>query len=205
MPLIIITGLPASGKTARAVALEKYFTDGGKGPVHIVSEAECIARSGYGVKASFTDTGKEKQIRASLKSEVMKLLSKTTLVILDGTNYIKGYRYEIFCASKSARTTQCTLYCSLTAEQRQQRREAIMSKTLEAGELDGETFDALCQRYEEPQDNNRWDRPLFTVYADEEPDLAQISKALFEQTPLPPQFGNPKHATKCNQLPFRAR
>ncbi|XP_050090119.1 protein KTI12 homolog [Anopheles aquasalis] len=188
MPLIIITGLPASGKTARAVALEKYFTDGGKGPVHIVSEAECIARSGYGVKASFTDTGKEKQIRASLKSEVMKLLSKTTLVILDGTNYIKGYRYEIFCASKSARTTQCTLYCSLTAEQRQQRREAIMSKTLEAGELDGETFDALCQRYEEPQDNNRWDRPLFTVYADEEPDLAQISKALFEQTPLPPNL-----------------
>uniref|UniRef100_A0A182MTL8 Protein KTI12 homolog n=1 Tax=Anopheles culicifacies TaxID=139723 RepID=A0A182MTL8_9DIPT len=159
------------------------------GPVHIVSEADCIARSGYGVKASFTDTTKEKQIRASLKSEAMKLLTKTSLVILDGTNYIKGYRYEIFCISKNARTTQCTVHCAMTMEQRDTRRnEIIQNSTTSESDLDADTFDALCQRYEEPQDSSRWDRPLFTVYGDEELNLTQISSALYDQAPLPPNL-----------------
>ncbi|XP_041770552.1 protein KTI12 homolog [Anopheles merus] len=187
MPLIVITGLPRSGKTSRAKELEKYFTELGKGPVHIVSEADCIARSGCGVKESFTDTGKEKQIRASLKSEAMKLLTKSTLVIMDGTNYIKGYRYEIFCMSKNARTTQCTVHCAMTVEQRNARREEIVQNS-SSGELDAETFDALCQRYEEPQDTSRWDRPLFTVYGGEEMELPRINSALYEQAPLPPNL-----------------
>ncbi|KFB50832.1 hypothetical protein ZHAS_00018956 [Anopheles sinensis] len=186
MPLIVITGLPRSGKTTQAKELEKYFTDAGKGPVHIVSEAECIERSGYGVKESFIDTAKEKQIRASLKSEAMKLLSKTSLVIIDGANYIKGYRYEIYCVSKNARTTQCTVYCAMTLEQRNARREEIAQNATDA--LDGETFDALCQRYEEPQDTSRWDRPLFTIYGEETLDLSRISSALYEQAPLPPNL-----------------
>uniref|UniRef100_A0A182WAH2 Protein KTI12 homolog n=1 Tax=Anopheles minimus TaxID=112268 RepID=A0A182WAH2_9DIPT len=189
MPLIVITGLPRSGKTTRAKELEKYFTDNGKGPVHIVSEADCIVRSGYGVKESFTDVTKEKQIRASLKSEAMKLLTKTSLVILDGTNYIKGYRYEIFCTSKNARTTQCTLHCAMTVEQRSSRRNEITQNATTSGsDLDVDTFDALCQRYEEPQDSSRWDRPLFTVYGDEELNLSQINSALYDQAPLPPNL-----------------
>uniref|UniRef100_A0A2C9GWT5 Protein KTI12 homolog n=1 Tax=Anopheles funestus TaxID=62324 RepID=A0A2C9GWT5_ANOFN len=189
MPLIVITGLPRSGKSSRAKELEQYFTDNGKGPVHIVSEADCIARSGYGVKESFTDTTKEKQIRASLKSEAMKLLTKTSLVILDGTNYIKGYRYEIFCMSKNARTTQCTLHCAMTVEQRDARRnEIVQSVTTSGSDLDADTFDALCQRYEEPQDSSRWDRPLFTVYGEETLNLIQINSALYDQAPLPPNL-----------------
>uniref|UniRef100_A0A182KC57 Protein KTI12 homolog n=1 Tax=Anopheles christyi TaxID=43041 RepID=A0A182KC57_9DIPT len=187
MPLIVITGLPRSGKTTRAKELEQYFSENGKGPVHIVSEADYITRSGYGVKESFTDTGKEKQIRASLKSEAMKLLTKSTLVIMDGTNYIKGYRYEIFCMSKNARTTQCTVHCAMTVEQRNARRDDIVQNS-SSGELDAETFDALCQRYEEPQDTSRWDRPLFTVYGGEEMDLARINTVLYEQAPLPPNL-----------------
>uniref|UniRef100_A0A182SGV0 Protein KTI12 homolog n=1 Tax=Anopheles maculatus TaxID=74869 RepID=A0A182SGV0_9DIPT len=186
MPLIVITGLPRSGKTTRAKELEKYFTENGKGPVHIVSEADCIARSGYGVKESFTDTTKEKQIRASLKSEAMKLLTKTALVIMDGTNYIKGYRYEVFCMSKNARTTQCTVHCAMTVEQRDARRNEIEQNA--GDELGSETFDALCQRYEEPQDSSRWDRPLFTVYGGEEMDLPGINRALYDQAPLPPNL-----------------
>ncbi|XP_058120952.1 protein KTI12 homolog [Anopheles ziemanni] len=189
MPLIVITGLPRSGKTTRANELAKYFTDSGKGPVHIVSEAECIERSGYGVKESFIDTTKEKQIRASLKSEAMKLLSKSSLVIIDGANYIKGYRYEIYCVSKNARTTQCTVYCAMTLEQRNARREEIVqNETNSSNALDGETFDALCQRYEEPQDTSRWDRPLFTIYGDETLELSRINGALYEQAPLPPNL-----------------
>ncbi|XP_053673420.1 protein KTI12 homolog [Anopheles nili] len=189
MPLIVITGLPGSGKTSRAKELEKYMTENGKGPVHVVSEMECIARSGYGVRESFTDPAKEKQIRASLKSEAMKLLTKSSLVILDGTNYIKGYRYEIFCMSKNARTTQCTVHCAMTVEQREARRENVVRNSASSTDaLDEATFDALCLRYEEPMDNSRWDRPLFTVYEGEEMDLSRINSALYEQAALPPNL-----------------
>jgi protein KTI12 len=51
----------------------------------------------------YRDSQKEKMIRADLKSEGLKKLNKNDLVIIDGGNYIKGYRYEIYCASKSAR------------------------------------------------------------------------------------------------------
>ncbi|XP_035905758.1 protein KTI12 homolog [Anopheles stephensi] len=186
MPLIVLTGLPRSGKTSRAKELEKYFTEQGMGPIFVVSEADCIARSGYGVKESFTDTAKEKQIRSSLKSEAMKLTTSTKLVILDGANYIKGYRYEVFCMSKAARTTQCTVYCAMTVEQREARRNEILQN--ESDELGIEAFDALCQRYEEPQGNSRWDLPLFTVYGGEELDLAGIKSALYDKAPLPPHL-----------------
>jgi protein KTI12 len=55
----------------------------------------------------FLDSSKEKELRGSLKSEVQKLISKEALVILDSLNYIKGYRYELYCVSKLIQTPQC--------------------------------------------------------------------------------------------------
>lgn len=46
MPLILITGVPSSGKTTRTSELQNYFLDRGK-VVHIVSEAEQIAKAGF--------------------------------------------------------------------------------------------------------------------------------------------------------------
>ena len=57
----------------------------------------------------FIVAAKEKNLRAWLKSDVQRLLSKDTIVILDAINYIKGYRYEINCIAKSAKATQCTV------------------------------------------------------------------------------------------------
>ena len=49
-----------------------------------------------------------------VKSQVLRDLSKDTVVILDGLNYIKGYRYELYCASKSVKTTQVTVHCDIS-------------------------------------------------------------------------------------------
>lgn len=46
MPLIVITGIPSSGKTTRTLELQKYFLDRGK-IVHIVSEADQIIKAGF--------------------------------------------------------------------------------------------------------------------------------------------------------------
>lgn len=42
------------------------------------------------------DSQKEKQIRGTVKSEVLRLIGPKSLVILDGSNYIKGKYQLIF-------------------------------------------------------------------------------------------------------------
>lgn len=69
------------------------------------------------VKARISeDNIKEKELRGFLRSNVEKSLSQQTVVILDSTNYIKGYRYENYCIARNVKTTHCVVYCNTPAE-----------------------------------------------------------------------------------------
>ena len=52
-------------------------------------------------------------MRASLKSNVEKYISSDRVVILDSMNYIKGFRYELYCLVRSAKTTLACVYCEI--------------------------------------------------------------------------------------------
>ncbi len=45
-----------------------------------------------------------------------KLISQDRIVILDSTNYIKGFRYEMHCLVRAARTTHCVIYLQESKE-----------------------------------------------------------------------------------------
>ena len=49
----------------------------------------------------------EKKARSMLMSSVERLLNKDTVVIADAMNYIKGFRYQLYCVAKSLRTPHC--------------------------------------------------------------------------------------------------
>lgn len=107
-----------------------------------------------------------------------------------------GYRYELYCASKAARSTQCTIYCAISRDNAWQfNGQRTDDDHLESHATDNspipysrEMFDALILRYEEPIANNRWDSPLFTVLVDTTPPFDDISAALFERKPPPPNL-----------------
>ena len=82
--------------------------------VIIVSEDLVLERNGEDKNLTLSDSIKEKTLRSDLKSQVLRDLTKDTVVILDGLNYIKGYRYELYCASKSVKTTQVTVHCDIS-------------------------------------------------------------------------------------------
>lgn len=202
MPLIVISGLPASGKTTRTVQLKTYF-EGRNKTVHVVSEHDAIAKAGFEKNEFFASSPKEKIVRADLKSEALRLLNNNDVVVLDAANYIKGYRYELYCASKAVRTTQCTFFCAIQQDKAwrfNERRNARGAEpasenaddvrtelpTDDTGAYTKEIFDSLCQRYEEPHGNNRWDSPLFTVFPEDTLDVDSIHDALFENKPPPP-------------------
>ncbi|XP_045782777.1 uncharacterized protein LOC123879212 isoform X1 [Maniola jurtina] len=215
MPLIIICGTPVSGKTTRAIELKQFFENEHEKHVEIVSEDEAIVKLGYDKNSTYLDSQKEKRIRGYLKSEVIRLIGKDNVVILDGSNYIKGYRYELYCASKASKSTQCTVYTirnQLEAwEENVLRLDVKENNPNEPCDLNNqpyteEVFNALTKfRFEEPNSNNRWDSPLFTVQPAHQIDLHAIYKVLFEKKPPPPNMstqngkGRPlsKIETKC--------
>lgn len=93
-----------------------------------------------------------------------------------------GYRYELFCISKSTKTTQCTLHCDTNSEM------AWQFNTSRQDQYSREIFDALVMRFEAPDGRNRWDSPLFTIQSDDELPFKEIAASLYERkAPKPNQ------------------
>ena len=194
MPLIVITGYPCSGKSTATDKLRKFF-ESRKKLVHVVSEESFIPKDETKCTV-FSNSTIEKEVRGSLKSSAIRLLSKDTIVICDGLNYIKGFRYELWCASKATKTTQCTVHCDVSSEEAWSWNEQRMDNE---AKYDKEVFDGLVMRYEVPNGDQRWDSPLFLALADDkipeqsnangnvEYDLGKkVYSALYERAAPPP-------------------
>lgn len=174
---------------------------------NVVHIRECTACPDQTKANCYSTSQSEKSTRAALKSEFDRAISggsssssssgkknnSTTLVILDSLNYIKGYRYELYCISKAAgerhgviwiTTTDCSNISNNEVAKRRngqrmdhQVRDGVETSTtsldnnnaLHLNDRDGwyqddATIDALVLRYEPPDDKNRWENPLYTVH-----------------------------------------
>ncbi|XP_066541172.1 protein KTI12 homolog [Hoplias malabaricus] len=178
MPLIVLLGFPCSGKSRRAEELREYFTNNTERKVHVVGdEAAGVERNSV-----YSDSQREKNLRAALRSEVERKLNKDDVVILDSMNYIKGYRYELFCLVKHTQTPHCLVYCLTSAD-----LSSAWNKEREAErQYSQEVLDSLVLRFEAPDSRNRWDSPLFTVHKDDTLPFEAISDAVFKRKAPPP-------------------
>ncbi|EZA49589.1 hypothetical protein DMN91_005673 [Ooceraea biroi] len=193
MPLILITGIPSSGKTTRSLELKEYFEKRfqDRRKVEIISEYDTIIKTGYDKNTFYADSKKEKIVRSSLKSDLQRQIDTHDLSIFDGSNYIKGYRYEIYCMTKLYKTPQCTLHCDIPVE----HAWLLNEKRVESERYNREIFDALVARYETPNGGNRWDAPLFAVTPEDELMYDEIYRSLYEiASPKPNQ------STQCAPL-----
>ncbi|XP_071453488.1 protein KTI12 homolog isoform X2 [Hetaerina americana] len=189
MPLVILTGFPCSGKTSRATELKSFFESEMK-VVHVISEDDAF--EGIEKNSVYMNPSKEKEVRAILKSRAQRLLDGGNVVILDGGNYIKGYRYELYCMSKECKTTQVTVHCQISSGEAwswNERRKNEFEK------FNKEVHDALVMRYEAPDSRNRWDSPLFTVFPADRLPTSEILESLFERKAPPPN-----KSTQCEIL-----
>jgi len=100
MPLVVLCGLPHSGKSATCAAIETELrarlahggSAGGHRAMSIVSVKD-TENPGY-QPLIFSNAPQEKEHRAFLRSRVQQLLRPDVVVILDSCNYIKGFRYR---------------------------------------------------------------------------------------------------------------
>ncbi|KAI1110273.1 chromatin associated protein KTI12 [Nemania sp. NC0429] len=214
MPLIIITGFPSCGKSTRAKQLHAHLaerikaaTPSGATPkyrLHLISDQTLsISRSVYDLSALPAHTrsanASEKDARAALYGAVKRVLSDRDIVILDGLNYIKGWRYQLHCEAKAVRTPSCLLQIGCSKERSREVNEARLSREPAdaqnargstdntddvddaEGPYDQANWENLVFRYEEPNPMTRWDSPLFTlIWEDGEEQTRQVFDSLWE-------------------------
>lgn len=105
-------------------------------------------------------------------------------MILDGANYIKGWRYQLYCEAKAVRTPHCVVHIGTPVSQARGVNDERLAGSLEGkGEAErpyeSECWENLVYRYEEPNAMARWDSPLFTVLWDDAgPPCDEIWEAL---------------------------
>ncbi|XP_069758855.1 protein KTI12 homolog isoform X2 [Narcine bancroftii] len=179
MPLVLLCGLPCSGKSRRAAELSAYLREATARRV-----VEVGGDRGLGVERSlwYGDSRKEKELWGALKAEVERKINKEHVVIMDSLNYIKGYRYELFCLVKHAQTPHCLIHCETAVDVC-----SLWNQSRDPGEqYPQEIFDALVMRFEAPDSRNRWDSPLFTIQKDDALPFEAICDAIFHRKAPPP-------------------
>ena len=179
MPLVVLTGYPCSGKSEVARQLKEHLVESWNCTVHVISDDfDKFPRNECYISAT-----KEKECRATLKSSAERLLNTKDVVIIDSLNYIKGFRYELYCVVRQMKTVHCIVQSGTSPEQ---CREWNNTRE-DPDKYSEDTLTALIQRYEPPNSCNRWDSPLFIFLPGEPPPLEEIARAVLEQAPKPPK------------------
>ena len=107
-------GYPSAGKTTRALQLKEHFeskiasasadTRVSRLKVHLINDQTLgVARSVYHTAKA------EKDARAEEYSAVKRVMSRDDVIIADGLNYIKGFRYQLYCEAKALQTPSCVV------------------------------------------------------------------------------------------------
>ena len=71
--------------------------------VHINDQSLGLNRNVY------REAKTEKDARAVEISAVKRVLGRNSIVIADGLNYIKGFRYQLYCDAKAVQTPSCVV------------------------------------------------------------------------------------------------
>ncbi|CAL8105151.1 unnamed protein product [Calicophoron daubneyi] len=171
MPLLIVCGYPCSGKSSVVkhivLNLQLRFP---QFVVKVVPEPVPPSGQDFGDdvrKDIYADSKKERELRGQHKSEVERTLTlpiedtknqgnRALVVLMDAGNYIKGYRYELYCLAKSLKHQHCVIYCDTPLEK-------VIEWNARINRYPDTLLKDMISRFEAPQASQRWDRPLISL------------------------------------------
>ncbi|XP_066915145.1 protein KTI12 homolog [Clytia hemisphaerica] len=178
MPLIVLCGFPSSGKTKTRKELVNYLENKNI-KVKIISENVLVDEKKNEI---YSDSTKEKSIRSALRAAVERDITRDTVTIVDGLNYLKSLRYEMHCIVKAEKTLHCVIYCGITKEKCKEWNESRN----ENEKYRDEVLDGLFMRFEPPDSNKRWDSPLFTITQETPLSFDDVYDSLYKRSAPPP-------------------
>ncbi|TDL26087.1 chromatin associated protein KTI12 [Rickenella mellea] len=194
MALITISGFPSSGKSRRAGQLKTYLENRLQDPSYSGPQLKVIVISDHTLnidRAVYGDGRQEKPARAALFTTMQRQMGKDAIVIVDAMNYIKGFRYQMYCAAREHSLRVCTVFVAATPDLSREWNAARDAQDAYPSEI----LENLIVRFEEPSSMVRWDSPLFTVdRTDDDVPGEQIWTAITSGVVKPPNAGTSKAA-----------
>ncbi|KAK0532048.1 kti12, chromatin associated [Tilletia horrida] len=181
MALVIVSGLPCSGRSSVCASLRADFearlaqppTASGSSSSSTSTSTALLSPprrilivsddTVHTSKSSYSAQVLEKPARASYLSAVSRALARDAIVFADGGAglNIKGFRYQLWCAAREQGVRCVTLHVYASPEECKRRNAARRAADEEA--YDDETIEDMLKRFEEPNAMTRWDSPLFPV------------------------------------------
>lgn len=70
------------------------------------------------------DSRAEKPARGALFTAMQRQMSQDTILIVDAMNYIKGFRYQMYCAARELKLRVCTVRRSMAIHRSRLKRES---------------------------------------------------------------------------------
>ena len=113
MPLIILSGRPCTGKSRVAGILAEYLKAANPAMSVVILNDESL---GIDKSRGYISAAAEKISRATLKAAIERAVTTECTVIADGLNYIKGFRYELYCIVRSVGSTHCCVFVDAPLE-----------------------------------------------------------------------------------------
>ena len=75
----------------------------------MVRDQPCFSVYLSGPQRDGIDSRSEKPARGSIFSAMQRQMSQDTILIVDSLNYIKGFRYQMYCAARELKARVCTV------------------------------------------------------------------------------------------------
>lgn len=116
----MISGYPSSGKTYRSNQLVDFF----ESKIRSSSDTRIsrltvtlINDQSLGLSRDvYREARTEKDARATHYSAIKRALGRDSIVVADGLNYIKGFRYQLYCEAKAVQTPNCVVRSSCSTD-----------------------------------------------------------------------------------------
>ncbi|KAF9501987.1 chromatin associated protein KTI12 [Pleurotus eryngii] len=162
MAFITLSGFPSSGKSTRTQQIKAHLEAKIKNPEYSgpLKQVIVLSDDSLGIsRTAYDDSRAEKPARGTLFTTLQRQMNADTVLIVDSLNYIKGFRYQMYCAAREMKLRTCTVYVVATPELCHQWNLTRPDD----GKYSDKTLNGLIMRYEEPSSMVRWDSPLFTV------------------------------------------
>lgn len=204
MPLILLTGYPSSGKTTYVNQLVQLLNKKIESEPSL-SNYKVIVHSDKTLGIEHNDyitSQDERKLRSKITSAVRRDLSRSNIVIVDSLNYIKGFRYQLHCEVKNLATSFLCIYVMSSLKQIQEwNQEEDLSR--DHIPWDDKLLVDLVARYEEPNETNRWDSPLFPLLSPHDTVdsiIDPIYSIVFSNSNKSSKQSSPSLENKLNQL-----
>ena len=87
--------------------------------------------------------------------------------------FYEGFRYELWCIARAAGTNCCCVVTVSNYDECRKRNNSRTEKTYSEKQ-----FDELIMRWEEPDKNRRWEKPLLPYLDEDEVDIQVFIDAI---------------------------